>query len=191
MPPGVAGGSAQGKSPTPNDVQLQADRSRVYDHRRCAAAAALLYPEDRERMQRCGDLRPVFPDWVQIMRLQACDYAAVVALVYRYAKRDHHQTDMFNTRHSATNSLMLWHVCGAPVDASPPMWPPDVAALHVEWLHGSKGTRRSIMCQPPSSLWRKGCMPKFPATVDQVATLMTWWESACVPPSVYELRPGN
>mmetsp|Transcript_19532 Transcript_19532/g.49847 ORF Transcript_19532/g.49847 Transcript_19532/m.49847 type:complete len:549 (+) Transcript_19532:861-2507(+) len=185
MPPGVAGGSAQGKAPTPSDVQSE-DKAVVYEARRQKAAAALADPEVRLEMQRSGTLRSVFPDWVQVMKLQACDFAAVVAMVYRYSTPKRLAPGVaFGTRRTAPNNQRtLWHVCGA-ADIQP-MWPADVAALHSAWLPKSVSGR--FMCDPPASLWKKGGTPQFPNDADQVMALMGWWERARVSPEVYQLR---
>ena len=191
MPPGVAGGSAQGKSPTPNDYPHENDYADVYAARRLMCMSALRSQEAWHTMVQDGRLRGIFPDLVRVVRLQACDYAAVVALVYRYTKVSDGSMPAFpvafGTRRHGYGERMLWHVCGARQQCEL-AWPPDVARQHESWLMHVVGTR-TFMCEPPRYLWQKGAFPRWPKTVMEAMHVLDWWEKACVPSKVYELRP--
>ena len=191
MPPGVAGGSAQGKSPTPNDVTVggsisRAEAANIYAERRELAVAVLRDEQVWLNMQAVGRLRSIHVDWVRITRLQACDFVAVVSLVYRFTAPGMFSFAFTRSRHGG--GRMMWHVCG-PGDDSLPAWPPDVRQEHEQWLVHVPGVKREYMCDPPVGLWKRGCMPIFPRDPAQAVDLLCWWSRAHVPACVWQLKP--
>ena len=185
MPPGVSGGSAQGKSPTPNDYQGE-DACEVYRVRRRVAEACVGDPAVQRAHESDGTLRPIFPHWVQVTRLQACDFAAVIALVYRFAKPA--AIDL-RAQRCAVSRRMLWHVCGGEQHVMP-AWPCDVGSEHSSWLSLVPGARKHYMSAPPAHLWTKTRM-KFPVLVTDAMELLRWWDAARVPAKAYKHRPGD
>ena len=197
--PGVSGGSAQGKMPTASDLVDDLDEedcvddriSAAYAVRRRNAAAALRSADTLQAMQAAGTLRSIFNDWVQVQRLQACDYAALTGFMYKYTTPTGILEGPCAVSRCTTQTRVMWHICGEPLEPGrAPAWPADVLAEHAWWLQAdAAGARRQYMCDPPAGLWPCRKAPKFPNNAALALEVLAWWARAKVPSSLYNLRP--
>jgi len=172
-PPGVVGGSPNGKSPIPNHLHKSDNKCEDFEQGILCAIQALQNARLGACISQQVGLRPIFPDWCSIQTLQASDYVALTSMVYKFS---------FAAR-VLFASRMLFHACGPPPAefSFPPPFPPDIAAQYPSYLSNK------YLAPPPIGLWPSAEKPpRWPKTALSAAGLVQWWKGAHVGHLTYE-----